>query len=276
MVTNKQGGQGMSKQNWNATDYAEQSSAQFKWANEMIEKMDLLNDTDLLDIGCGDGKITALLSKKCPNGHSVGIDSSQDMVDKAKTCFNSKRYPNLSFQKNDARKLPFKNKFDLVFSNSTLHWIKDHSPILKGIYLALKPNGKIYLKFGGKGTLDSFQPMIDSMLSSHKWKPYFKSFETEWGFFDDQTYSKWLKKSGLTPIIVKLTPSNMVHENPSQLEGWVRTTWHPYLQWVPENHKNDFITELVSRYLEKHPVNSQGKTNVKMIRLEIEAKKEGL
>ena len=53
----------------------------------------------------------------------------------------------------DAMKLTFHNEFDLVFSNSALHWIKDHGPVLKGVFQALKPSGKCFLRFGGKGTL---------------------------------------------------------------------------------------------------------------------------
>jgi len=263
----------MSKQNWNANDYSEQSSAQFKWANEMIKKMNIPRNATLLDIGCGNGKITALLSRKCPEGHVIGIDDSQDMIKKSESSFNTREYPNLSFQTIDAQQLPFNNEFDLVFSNSTLHWVKDHTPVLKGIYNALKPNGKGYLKFGGKGTLDAFQPMLDVMLSSNKWRRYFKNFKSSWWFYDDKTYAIWLIESGLTPITVQLMPSNMVHDNTSKLEGWIRTTWHPYLQWLSETNKNDFVAELVSRYLEKYPVNSHGQTCVKMTRLEIEVKK---
>lgn len=263
----------MSNQNWNADDYASQSSAQFKWAHEMIETMSIAKDSTILDIGCGDGKITAYLSEKTPEGYVVGIDASQVMITKAKTSFANQEHPNLVFQKMDAQQLNFDNEFELVFSNSALHWIKDHTSVLKGIYNALKPGGKTFLKFGGKGTLDSFQPMIDSMLNSPKWAPYFNSFVSAWGFFDDKTYSKWLKDNGLTPISVKLVPSDMTHNNRNGLEGWVRTTWHPYLSLIPENLKNDFITELVDRYLEKYPVDSEGRSHVDMVRLEIEAKK---
>lgn len=261
-------------QKWNANDYANQSSAQFKWAKELIEKIHILGSEHILDIGCGDGKITALLSKGCLNGQVIGVDASQNMIDEAKKTFDSEKFPNLSFQVMDASKLTFKENFDLVFSNSALHWIKDHKPVLSGIYHSLKPNGKIYLKFGGKGTLNAFQPMIDDMLSNPKWKSYFNDFKPTWGFFDDQEYTQWLTDSGLTPLLVQLIPSDMVHDNRHGLEGWVRTTWHPYLSLIPDNLKDDFVRELIDRYLEKYPLDSDKRTHVDMVRLEIEAIKE--
>jgi trans-aconitate methyltransferase len=203
----------------------------------------------------------------------VGIDASQVMITKAKTSFTNQEYPNLVFQKMDAQQLNFDNAFEVVFSNSTLHWIKDHRPVLKGIYYALKPGGTTFLKFGGKGTLDSFQPMIDIMLNRPKWAPYFNRVVSDWAFFDDKTYLKWLKDSGFTPISVKRVHSDMIHNNRNGLAGWIRTTWHPYLSLIPENLKTDFITELVDRYLEKYPVDSEGRSHVDMVRLEIEATK---
>ena len=273
LYNNPSGDAFMSIQNWNAKDYATQSSAQLKWAKELIEKINIQGTESILDIGCGDGKITALLAETCSEGRVIGIDSSQSMINEAESSFVHEKFPNLSFQVMDASNLIFNEAFDFIFSNSALHWIKDHSPVLSGIYHALKPSGKLYLKFGGKGTLDAFQPMINNMLSNSKWETYFKTFEPTWGFFDDQTYTQWLKDKGLTPISVRLVPSDMVHENRHGLEGWVRTTWHPYLTFIPENLKNTFVTELVDRYLEQNPVDSDGRTHVDMVRLEVEATK---
>jgi trans-aconitate 2-methyltransferase len=111
---------------WNADDYAKHSSSQYKWAQELIPKLKLSGSEALLDIGCGDGKITAVLAKSLPHGCIVGIDSSENMVTLAQHTFPPDAYPNLSFQRMDARALTFQEKFDHVFSNAALHWITDY------------------------------------------------------------------------------------------------------------------------------------------------------
>ena len=63
---------------WNAEDYAKSSSAQKKWADELIKKLQLNGMENLLDVGCGDGKITAQLDGLMPHGNVTGIDSSED------------------------------------------------------------------------------------------------------------------------------------------------------------------------------------------------------
>jgi trans-aconitate 2-methyltransferase len=132
----------MLKQNWNAKDYAKQSSAQFKWANQVINRIAINEQDTIIDIGCGDGKITALLSKKCKQ--IVGIDASENMIYEASVMFSKADYPNLSFCKMDATGLSFSNQFDVVFSNSALHWVEGQDTVLSGIYRSLKPRGRVW------------------------------------------------------------------------------------------------------------------------------------
>jgi trans-aconitate 2-methyltransferase len=58
---------------WHAEEYAEQSSAQHAWARELISKTALRGDERLLDLGCGDGKITAELADNLPQGQASVI-----------------------------------------------------------------------------------------------------------------------------------------------------------------------------------------------------------
>ena len=121
---------------WNSEDYARNSTAQAGWALELLDGVPLRGDEDVLDIGCGDGKITAELAARVPRGSVVGIDYSDDMVRLAHERHGASAR-NLRFEPGDARKLESTEAFDLVFSSSVLHWIVDHGPVLRGIRRAL-------------------------------------------------------------------------------------------------------------------------------------------
>ncbi len=54
---------------------------------------------------------------------------------------------------------------------------------------------------------------------------------------------------------------------------WLRTTWIPYVQRVPENLREEFIAAVTQRYVAKHPPDADGKVHVRMVRLEIDAVK---
>jgi len=108
---------------WNPEDYAKNSDAQLKWARELKSHLDLKGDESILDVGCGDGKITADFAVALPHGRAVGVDSSPQMISYAMRTYASSQYPNLSFACVDARSLDFNHEFDLVFSNAALHWV---------------------------------------------------------------------------------------------------------------------------------------------------------
>ena len=136
---------------WNAIDYAKSSSIQQQWARELISKLNLKGNEKLLDIGSGDGKVTAEIASYLSNGSVIGIDNSEAMITLAQSKYSTDAFPNLRFQQGDASRLTFENEFDVVFSNATLHWILDQRPVLQGIYKSLKHNGKILLQMGGRG-----------------------------------------------------------------------------------------------------------------------------
>ncbi len=86
-----------------------------------------------------------------------------------------------------------------------------------------------------------------------------------------EDYEKWLPQSGYKAKRIELIPKDMVHENTDKLKGWLRTTWFPYTDQLPENERENFLTHIIEQYSQIHPVDSKGKTSVKMVRLEVEA-----
>ncbi len=72
---------------WDAAVYARHSEAQFGWARETIAKLGLQGHEHLIDLGCGDGKVSAYLADRLPTGAVLGIDNSQEMIDLAGRTF---------------------------------------------------------------------------------------------------------------------------------------------------------------------------------------------
>ena len=111
---------------WDALDYQKSSEAQLKLGRELIAKLGLKGGEHVLDIGCGDGKVTAEIASRLPQGSVTGIDNSRVMIELACHTFAPDEFPNLRFIRMDARELDFQSAFDIVFSNAVLHWISDH------------------------------------------------------------------------------------------------------------------------------------------------------
>ena len=246
------------KYSWDAEDYAKHSSSQFEWAQELVPKLKLARNECLLDIGCGDGKVTAVLAKCLSKGEVVGIDSSEEMISLACRFFSKNDFPNLSFLRMDARKLTFKDQFDVIFSNAALHWIIDQRTMLKRVGKCLRRPGRLLFQMGGKGNAQDVFSVLDYLLEEERWKPFFKDFKFPYGFYGPEDYEKWLLEVGLKPERVELLSKDMKLQGREGLTGWIRTTWQPYTQRLPIDLRDLFVMEIADRYLESHPLDEAG------------------
>jgi trans-aconitate 2-methyltransferase len=258
---------------WDAEEYRASSSNQKKWALELLSKLDLGGSERVLDIGCGDGEITAAIARRVPRGSAVGIDSSRDMIDLAVRHYPSDRWPNVSFLLKDAREIDFNEEFDAVFSNACLHWVVDHRPVLAGIRRCLKPSGRVLLQMGGKGNAVTVLEAIDAVLKMPRWAGYFEGFIFPYAFYGPDDYRHWLASLDFRAKRVELLPKDMVHEGADAFAAWIRTTWLPYTERVPKPLREEFIDDIVAAHARIRPPDADGSIHFTMVRLEVEATK---
>ncbi|WFP51083.1 methyltransferase domain-containing protein [Methylomonas sp. EFPC3] len=265
----------MSAYAWDAEDYARHSTAQKRWAGELSERLALRGDERVLDLGCGDGLIAAQLATALPCGSVVGVDSSAAMIALARRRYPAERHPNLSFQIMDAQTLSFDARFDRVFSNAVLHWLKDHPAVLAGLHRSLRPGGKLLLGMGGQGDVADMRATLESVIAAAEWSEYFQDFEFPYTFPSPADYRHWLQAAGFSVRRAELLPKDATHDGSAGLAAWIRTTWLPYSQRLPESRREAFIQNVVEAYLLRIPLDDSGLAHVAMVLLEVEADKLG-
>ncbi|WP_042454823.1 class I SAM-dependent methyltransferase [Neobacillus dielmonensis] len=140
--------------NWNADLYDNNHAFVSKFGEGLVELLVPQSGETILDLGCGTGDLASVLHHL--GVKVIGIDQSENMIEQAK-----RKYPELQFDVQDALHLPYQEEFDAVFSNAVLHWIKEPSQVLSGIYSSLKPGGRFVAEFGGKGNV---QRIIDELM----------------------------------------------------------------------------------------------------------------
>ena len=258
---------------WNAKDYAQHSRAQESWARELLTLVDLRPTDTVLDIGCGDGRTTALIAQAIPEGSVVGVDLSPDMVTHATTQHCPTPTNNLRFQQADAAKLTFTSEFSVVFSNATLHWIPDQRAAVQGIARALRPGGKVIAQFGGQGNVADAIASFEQVANSPRWRNITTLGEMPYRFHAATTYDGWLREAGLEVDECRLIPKDMTHDTVSTFIGWLRTAWHPYTAGVPLELRDAFLDDTARHYLARHPQDDQGRVHVATVRLQVRARK---
>lgn len=261
---------------WNAAAYAANSAVQQGWARELIARLQLRGDEHVLDVGCGDGKVTAEIARAVPGGRVLGTDASPDMIAFARKTFPASSRPNLRFQICDARQLEAVGRgFDLVFSNAALHWVDDHEAILRGAAAVLKAGGRLVVSCGGQGNAQDVFLALRPEMRRERWRGYFRNMPAPYFFYTPADYRKWLPKAGFQTLALKLAPKDATYAGPEEFAAWIRTTWLPYVQRVPDDLREEFIAAATRRYLAKHPPDAEGRVHVRMVRLEIAAEKTG-
>ncbi|MDR3456619.1 MAG: methyltransferase domain-containing protein [Verrucomicrobiae bacterium] len=263
----------LGKNIWNAADYAANSVVQQSWARELIARLKLRGDEHILDVGCGDGKVTAELARAVPRGAVTGIDASTEMIQFAKQTFPAAKVSNLHFKIGDARAIQFKEKFDVVFSNAALHWVDDHEAILRGAASVLKPGGRLVVSCGGKGNAHEVFLALRPLMRLKRWRGFFRHMPMPYFFYAPGSYEKWLPRHGFRINAVKLAPKDATYAGADGFATWLRTTWLPFVQRLPENVREEFITAATQRYFSKHPPDAENQVHVRMVRLEIDAVK---
>lgn len=258
---------------WNPQDYAKNSDAQLKWAQGLKKNLDLQQYESILDVGCGDGKITADFAATSPESKILGIDSSSAMVEYARKNYPQNQYSNLEFRCVDARVFDFKQEFNLVFSNATLHWVNDHQAFLQGANSSLKDGGRLIISCGGAGNAASVLAIFSELTVQSTWQEYFQDFQNPYFFYGLEEYQTWLAESGFAIARLELVPKDMTHQGKVGLAGWIRTTWMPFTKCVPNDRCDDFINQFVELYLAHNPQDTEGLTHVSMVRLEVDAQK---
>lgn len=122
---------------WNSEQYLKFKAQRTQPCKDLISRLDMSDASSILDIGCGPGNSTAELRRKNQNAYILGIDSSDDMILKAKQLYND-----VDFMLCDASSsLDSLQKFDIVFSNACLQWIPDHMEFIPKMFSKLNKNG---------------------------------------------------------------------------------------------------------------------------------------
>ena len=132
--------------------YDRYSAVQNRLALGLIDRIKTGTIKSVLDIGCGTGNYTGLLRRKLPGARIVAVDISPGMIEIAKKKLKDE---NIEFVVADAERISFEKKFDLISSNSSLHWFENLGQTLSKYKELLNKKG--FVLFSTFGPLTFFE-----------------------------------------------------------------------------------------------------------------------
>jgi trans-aconitate methyltransferase len=231
---------------WNATEYVRQSSLQQAMAAEVLALLTLTGSERVLDVGCGDGRVTAEIAARVPHGSVVGVDPSREMTAFASTHFSQR--PNLRFAEADARSLPFRDEFDLVVSFNALHWVPEQGIALRSIRTALRRGGRAQLRMVGAGPRKSLEAVIEDVRQSPPWAAHFEGFKKPYVHLTVGQYATLAEESGFWVQRVATEDKAWDFKTREAFDAFSEATMVEWTRRLPESDRPAFICEVLDRY----------------------------
>jgi trans-aconitate 2-methyltransferase len=228
--------------------YGEASAHQKEWGAKLVAELDLQGTERILDLGCGDGALSAQIADLVPNGEVVGIDASRGMVEAAR----SKGRKNLRFLLMDINELNYCERFDVAFSNATLHWIKDHKHLLRNVGRALRKGGRLRFNFAGEGNGSHFFSVIREAMSAEEFALHFAGFDWPWYMPSVGEYSVLMDASGMDNRRVWGENADRYFPDAKETIKWIgQPSLVPFLAHVPGRDKTAFREYVIQRMIEE-------------------------
>ncbi|MCB1378042.1 MAG: class I SAM-dependent methyltransferase [Alphaproteobacteria bacterium] len=243
------------RQSWSAPDYDTHARFVSDLAGPVLEWLSPESGEAILDLGCGDGKLTASLAAR--GAIVTGIDSSPDFV---AAC----RAQGLDAHLMDGQRLTLDARFDAVFSNAALHWMPDADAVVAGVVRALKPGGRFVAEFGGHGNVAA---IVTAMRAIGLQRGGNVDLANPWYFPSPSAYQAVIERHGLRLRRIGLFPRPT--PLPTGMREWLRLFRKPFFEQF-EKEEETALAETVE-LLRPALCDDAGQWSADYVRLRVEA-----
>jgi trans-aconitate 2-methyltransferase len=233
---------------WDAKAYSERNALQRWLADSHLAGLRLDGTERVLDIGCGDGKITAEIAMRLPHGSVLGIDPSIRMIDFAKAHFAGPESQNLAFEAGDATALPYRAKFDLVVSFNALHWVRDQDAAFRGIRAALKEGGKAFLEFVPEGPRKCLEDTIEETCACPRWAQYFAGHTPPYVHLTPEQFRELASGAGLRVERLERELKTWDFQSRQAFADWAAVGCVAWTDGIPQHERARFVDDVLDRY----------------------------
>ena len=241
---------------WKSADYHRLSDPQYGWGLKVIKKLQALNlrgDEDILDAGCGSGRVTAELLKTFPKSKVTAIDASENMVNEARKTLAPFR-ERVTVQRVDLVDLASEQAFDVVFSTAVFHWIKDHDRLFANLFRALRPGGLLLAQCGGGPNLKKLRERAERIRCQPEFALFFEGWEKVWEYPYPELENKRLQQAGFRELHAALEEAPTTLSDSQTFREFCSTvTLGPYVQRLSTNLQDRFLDLIVGEAERDNP-----------------------
>ena len=218
-------------QTWDPQAYGVNGAFVHQLAGGVFEWLAAQPGERILDLGCGDGQLTARIA--ATGAQVKGVDASPEMVASA-------RSRGIEAEVGKAEALPHADApLDAVFSNAALHWVRGQDAMMAEVHRVLKPGGRFVAEMGGHGNIAAIRVALMAALARHG----LADREDGVNYYPTaEAYSRRLERHGFRVERIALIP-RPTPLGESGMTGWLRTFRKGVLDTLPANVRETVVEE---------------------------------
>ena len=236
---------------WNADIYDRFGKERLQPSIDLVNRISDKNFNRILDVGCGTGMSTAALAANWSSAEIIGVDLSEEMLQKARENLTLVSF----FQRDCSKPLLDMGTFDLIFSNAFLQWLSNQEEFISNSFDMLSKGGVFAAQI----------PLFDEMPASKcitnavsSLSDYFTGVAKPVSRLPLEYYEIMSKHTEKVTMWV----TDYYHEMDSQekiLDFLKGTALHPYMDMLGDEEQDKFLNEVLKNLKGSYPCQKNGK-----------------
>lgn len=232
---------------WNGSEYVDVSALQRTMIAKAMSRLHFEPDDWVLDIGCGDGHLTAAIAASVPNGGAVGADASPRMIEVATASVAGGESPPL-FVVADALALPFTQCFDAAVSFNALHWVPRQDEALRQIAHVVKAGGRITVQMVCAGERPSLEATAMSVTRRPEWRDHFRGFSAPFVHVAPSEFRAVAETAGLRVHDLTVADETWQFDSRDAFHRWCAVGSTAWTDRLPQEERDRFVADEVAAY----------------------------
>ncbi len=222
---------------------------------ELVARIGAAGPAEVVDLGCGAGNLTGLLTERWPDAHVVGLDSSPEMIAAAQESAQALGRP-VTYAVADVRDWQPERPVDVLVSNAMLQWVPDHLELLASLVSRVALGG--WFAFQVPGNFDEPSHTIRAELAGEAPYAEHTANVATPSSHDPADYYDALLAAGCSVDVWETTYTHVLH-GADPVFTWVSGTGaRPTLQALPDDLRPSFEAEFKRRLAAAYPVRNDG------------------
>lgn len=208
---------------WNAEVYERIGKPMRRWAQAVIDDLDLNGDETVLDAGCGSGSVTFDLLERLPRGRIYAVDASEEMIASLQRQIDERKESSIIAMRRSLTDFTLPEAVDRVFSNAVFHWIPDDDALFGCLLRATKPGGRLRAQCGGFGNNAHVLEAVEAVRQDEPFAGYLGDFRDSKKYRTPEEATAALQRAGWVQAQARLFDQPVQFDDEEEAALYVRT-----------------------------------------------------